>query len=63
MEDVRSTYGKDENNASTTPSEDIVWAEGLVPGIDFCNHGTLKIFFYICNFIWIFCTISYNVVG
>ncbi|KMZ70233.1 hypothetical protein ZOSMA_1G02100, partial [Zostera marina] len=37
---VRSTYVKEETNVSTTPSEDIVWAEGLVPSIDFCNHGS-----------------------
>lgn len=24
---------------STSTHEDTVWVEGLVPGIDFCNHG------------------------
>jgi len=27
------------DGTSKTEDVDIVWVEGLVPGIDFCNHG------------------------
>lgn len=26
---------------STSKQEETVWVEGLLPGIDFCNHGML----------------------
>lgn len=29
--------------ASTSIQEEKVWVEGLVPGIDFCNHGMLLV--------------------
>lgn len=25
----------------TSPQEETLWIEGLVPGIDFCNHGKM----------------------
>lgn len=27
---------------STLQERETIWAEGLVPGIDFCNHGNLN---------------------
>ena len=37
QENVLDVQTKAESNAP----EDIVWIEGLVPGIDFCNHGNV----------------------
>lgn len=32
---------------STSVEKETIWVEGLVPGIDFCNHGMLLLFFHI----------------
>jgi hypothetical protein len=40
MDEVHQSTQNAESNGDETPSS--VWVEGLVPGIDFCNHGSLS---------------------
>lgn len=37
------TNNENGNGTSRTKDADTVWVEGLVPGIDFCNHGAFRI--------------------
>ena len=39
MDEVHQSTQNAESNGDETPSS--VWVEGLVPGINFCNHGSL----------------------
>lgn len=33
-------------SAASVSQGEIVWVEGLVPGIDFCNHGNFAVLRY-----------------
>ena len=37
--DVHGFESQVNRGTSSSMQEEILWVEGLVPGIDFCNHG------------------------
>lgn len=40
---VSDEFAKEDTTIVSKSVEDTVWVEGLVPGIDFCNHGKLQL--------------------
>lgn len=38
-DDVRGSESQVNGGTSSSMQEETLWVEGLVPGIDFCNHG------------------------
>lgn len=40
---------KKDTTVASKSGEDTVWVEGIVPGIDFCNHGKLQLLLLYIN--------------
>lgn len=52
---------KDEDTSNAIVSKTI-WVEGLVPGIDFCNHGMLQSpygFTLLWSFVILYCVLQH----